>query len=374
MSKERVVVGMSGGVDSSVAALLLKQAGYDVIGITLKIWLGDCSDTGDHSCCGPRAVEDARSVSYQLGIPFYVIDHRDLFQKNVVEYFIDEYGSGRTPNPCVVCNKTLKFGTMFDFAKKLGADKLATGHYAKVGNENGEFILKRGRDLKKDQSYFLYTLDQNRLKNLLFPLGDLVKDEVRDIAQKEGLKVFDKIDSTGICFVPDGKYVNFLKQNAPQDFKKGVLKDTQGNILGAHDGVQNFTIGQRKGLGFAMGRPQYVVSVDGETNTVIVGEESDLFLQECFVHSLQWISPKRPQSMECMVKVRYSHKGAAAKITLLDHDRARIQFVLPERAVTAGQAAVFYDGEKVLGGGFIDLKGEGAGSGVNQDLGCMGGK
>lgn len=374
MGKERVVVGMSGGVDSSVVALLLKQQGYDVIGITLKVWLGDCSDTGEHSCCGPRAVEDARSVAYQLGIPFYVIDHRDLFQKNVVEYFIDEYGAGRTPNPCVVCNKTLKFGTMFDFAKKLGADKLATGHYAKVGMENGEYFLKKGRDLKKDQSYFLYTLDQNRLKNLLFPIGDFVKDEVRDLAQKEGLKVFDKVDSTGICFVPDGKYVNFLKQNSPQDFKKGLLKDKLGNVLGEHDGVQNFTIGQRKGLGFAMGRPQYVVSVDGETNTVVVGEESDLFIQECFIHSMHWISPKLPEkNVQCTVKVRYSHKGADAVVTILEDGRAHIRFISPERAVTAGQAAVFYDGEKVLGGGFIDLKGD-LRLAPKAGLGCRGEK
>lgn len=352
---ERVVIGLSGGVDSSVAAYLLKEQGYEVIGITLKVWLGDCSDTGEHACCGPRAVEDARSVAYELGIPFYVIDHKEAFQTNVINYFFDEYNSGRTPNPCVVCNRKLKFGSLLDFAEKLGAAKLATGHYAKVENLGSEYILKRGRDLRKDQSYFLYTLDQYKLSKILFPLGDLEKPQVRELAQKSGLKVYDKADSQEICFVPDGKYVDFLKKAIPDKFHTGPIKDTKGNVLGEHSGIQNFTIGQRKGLGIAFGRPTYVVRLEGTTNTVIVGEESDLYKSEFNAHSVHWISSSKPTDLvTCSVKIRSMHEGSKSRVTLLDHGKAHIQLLEPEKAVTPGQAAVFYNGDQVLGGGFID--------------------
>lgn len=357
MKKERIVVGLSGGVDSSVAAYILKEEGYDVIGITLKVWLGDCSETGEHSCCGPRAVEDARAVAYQLGIPYYVIDHKELFQKSVVDYFAEEYAAGHTPNPCVVCNKKIKFGSLLDFVHQLGASKLATGHYAKVSFENGQYVLRKARDPKKDQSYFLYTLSQEKLSRVMFPLGEMQKMDVREIAKQASLEVFDKEDSVGICFVPDGKYVNFLKATVPEQFKKGVIKNVQGDILGEHDGIQNFTIGQRKGMGFAAGKPKYVVHVDGSTQTVVVGDEEDLLLSECFTHSTHWISPELPQNeFECMVKVRYSHKGALAKVKWMGGGFSKISFLSPERAVTSGQAAVFYDGDRVLGGGFIKLQ------------------
>jgi tRNA-specific 2-thiouridylase len=355
MKKERVVVGMSGGVDSSVAALLLKEQGYDVIGITLKVWLGDCSDTGEHACCGPRAVEDSRSIAYQLGIPFYVIDHKESFQKNVIEYFVSEYGAGRTPNPCVVCNRKLKFGSLLDYALKLGASKLATGHYARVDREGDEYVLKRAVDLKKDQSYFLYTLDQYKLSRILFPLGQLQKPQVRELAEKAGLKVFDKSDSQEICFVPDGNYVNFLKKSVPDQFHPGPIKNSEGKVLGEHSGIQNYTIGQRKGLGIALGRPAYVVTLEGSTNTVIVGDEKDLLLSEFYIKNTHWISSSLPKkAISCAVKIRSMHEGVNVLVTLLEKERSHIQLLEPEKAVTPGQAAVFYEGDKVLGGGFIE--------------------
>lgn len=345
---------MSGGVDSSVAALLLKEQGYEVIGITLKVWLGDCSQAGEHACCGPRAVEDGRSVAYQLGIPFYVIDHKEAFQENVIDYFCNEYREGRTPNPCVVCNRKLKFGSMLEFAEKLGAWKLATGHYANVEEKNGEYILRKGKDLRKDQSYFLYTLTQEKLSKLCFPLGNMTKSKSRELAKKAGLKIFDKSDSQEICFVPDGRYVNFLKKAVPDQFEKGVMKDISGNVIGTHEGVQNFTIGQRKGLGIAFGRPAYVVALEGKTNTVIVGEESDLYSSEFFTEDTHWISNRKSiDSVECTVKIRSMHEGAKARLSFLEGKRARVQLIEPEKAVTPGQAAVFYDGDQVLGGGFI---------------------
>ncbi|MBI1883304.1 MAG: tRNA 2-thiouridine(34) synthase MnmA [Chlamydiae bacterium] len=346
---------MSGGVDSSVAALLLKEQGYEVIGITLKVWLGDCSDTGEHACCGPRAVEDGRSVAYQLGIPFYVIDHKEAFQENVIDYFCNEYREGRTPNPCVVCNRKLKFGSMLEFAEKLGAWKLATGHYANVEEKKGEFILRKGKDLKKDQSYFLYTLTQGKLSKLYFPLGNRTKSESRELAKKAGLKVFDKSDSQEICFVPDGKYVNFLKKAVPGEFQKGPMKDMAGNMIGTHEGIQNFTIGQRKGLGIAFGHPAYVVALDGKTNTVIVGEEKDLYVSGFRTKDTHWISNQKPKDLvECTVKIRSMHEGARVTVSFLDESHAQVQLLSPEKAVTPGQAAVFYDGDQVLGGGFIE--------------------
>lgn len=353
--KERIVVGMSGGVDSSVAALLLKEQGYDVIGITLKVWLGDCSQTGEHACCGPRAVEDARSIAHQLDIPFYVIDHKESFQKNVIDYFCHEYASGRTPNPCVVCNRKLKFGSLLDFAESLGGSKFATGHYARVERESDGYVLKKGMDPKKDQSYFLYTLDQNKLSKILFPLGGLQKSEVREFAQKAGLKVFDKSDSQEICFVPDGKYVNFLKQNVPDQFHSGLIKDKSGEVIGKHDGIQNFTIGQRKGLGIALGRPAYVIRLEPRSNTVVVGEEEDLYAKGFYIHQTHWIAKDKPKGpVSCSVKIRSAHEGALCSVNFLEEGRVQVHFNEPEKAVTPGQAAVFYNGDQVLGGGFIE--------------------
>jgi tRNA-specific 2-thiouridylase len=355
VKKERVVIGMSGGVDSSVAALLLKEQGYEVIGITLKVWLGDCSDTGEHACCGPRAVEDGRSVAYQLGIPFYVIDHKESFEKNIIQYFVNEYSSGRTPNPCVVCNRKLKFGSLLDYAEKLGASKLATGHYAKVEREDDEYVLKKGADPKKDQSYFLYTLDQYKLSRILFPLGNFQKSQVRSLAESARLKVFDKMDSQEICFVPDGNYVNFLKKAVPDQFRSGPIKDIQGKVLGNHSGIQNYTIGQRKGLGVAFGRPTYVTRLDGKTNTVVVGEEKDLFSSEFYIRDAHWIGSSKPKEpVSCTVKIRSMHEGAKAILHFLEKGGAHIHMIQPEKAVTPGQAAVFYEGDKVLGGGFIE--------------------
>ncbi len=352
--KERIVVGMSGGVDSSVAALLLKEQGYDVIGLTLKVWLGDCSDTGEHSCCGPRAVEDARSIAHQLGIPFYVMDHKQEFQTNVIDYFCQEYASGRTPNPCVVCNRKLKFGSLLDFAKSLGASKLATGHYAKVEKVGDEFALKKAVDERKDQSYFLYTLTQEKLSNILFPLGGFRKEQIRQLAQQAGLRVFDKSDSQEICFVPDGKYVNFLQKVVPGQFQPGEIKTKSGEVLAKHSGIQNFTIGQRKGLGVALGKPTYVIRLEPQTNTVIVGEEEDLYSGKFLVQDMHWISKKTLQSqIDCSVKIRSAHEGASCVVRFLENKTAEVIFKKPEKAVTPGQAAVFYDKDQVLGGGFI---------------------
>ncbi|MFA6564351.1 MAG: tRNA 2-thiouridine(34) synthase MnmA [Verrucomicrobiia bacterium] len=350
--KTRVVVGMSGGVDSSVVASRLLQQGYEVIGITMKLWPEACQNRVEEKCCGPQAVADARAVAQQLGIPHYVVDEQTQFQKQVIDYFVAEYRAGRTPNPCVLCNEGLKFGTLLDKARSLGAECVATGHYAIL--ERGDRMrVRKGRDEKKDQSYFLFSLSQQQLMHALFPMGDVTKPETRAIAAQLGMKVATKEESQEICFVADD-YRRFLRVAGVAEHA-GDIVDTTGRVLGQHPGIEFFTVGQRRGLGVATGRPLYVIALDAARNRVIVGNDAALASAECLVERCNWVSiaaPDRPR--EASVKIRSQHKGSAATLEPLDGGvRVRVRFAEPERAVTPGQAAVFYDGDLMLGGGWI---------------------
>lgn len=347
---------MSGGVDSSAAASLLMEQGYDVVGITLKLWPQDCVSRAEDKCCGPQAVTDARSVAHRLGIPYYLIDEAEDFQKQVIGYFAEEYKAGRTPNPCVMCNEKLKFGTLLSRARKLGADTVATGHYARVEKDpvTGRTLLKRGRDLRKDQSYFLFSLRQDQLSHVLFPLGDLTKSETRDVARVACLKTADKEESMEICFVPDKDYGRFLQQAKLVDKHRGDIVDVHGRKLGEHDGIEFYTIGQRKGLGISSPNPLYVIELDPATNRVIVGDDSLLEKSELTVQRCNWIPWETPpESIEAMVKIRYNHTGAPATIRPASDGSARIHLHVPQRAITPGQACVFYQDDNVLGGGWI---------------------
>ncbi len=350
--KSRVVVGMSGGVDSSVVASRLLQQGYEVIGITMRLWPEACQNRVEEKCCGPQAVADARAVAQQLGIPHYVMDEQAQFQRHVIDYFVAEYRAGRTPNPCVLCNEGLKFGTLLDKARSLGAEYVATGHYAIL--EHGDRMhIRKGRDERKDQSYFLFSLSQSQLAHALFPMGDITKPETRAIAAQLGLKVATKEESQEICFVADD-YRQFLRAAGVVEHA-GDIVDSAGRVLGRHPGVEFFTIGQRRGLGVAVGQPLYVVEIDAVRNRVIVGDDKALASAECAVERCNWVSiPPPEQPREASVKIRSQHKGSAALIEPFDGGaRVRVRFAEPERAVTPGQAAVFYDGDLLLGGGWI---------------------
>ncbi len=356
IKKQRVVLGMSGGVDSSAAASLLMEQGYDVVGITLKLWPQDCVSRAEDKCCGPQAVTDARSVAHSLGIPYYLIDEAEDFQKQVIGYFAEEYKAGRTPNPCVMCNEKLKFGTLLTRARKLGAETVATGHYARVEKDpiSGRTQLKRGRDLRKDQSYFLFSLRQDQLSHILFPLGDLTKSETREVAREACLKTADKEESMEICFVPDKDYGRFLQQAHLVEKHRGDIVDIHGRKLGEHDGIEFYTIGQRKGLGISSPNPLYVIELDPVTNRVIVGDDSLLEKSELTVQRCNWITWETPpESIEAMVKIRYNHTGAPATIRPSTDGTARIHLHVPQRAITPGQACVFYQDDNVIGGGWI---------------------
>ena len=343
---------MSGGVDSSAAASRLLQQGYEVIGITMKLWPEACQNRVEEKCCGPQAVADARAVAQQLGIPHYVVDEQAQFQKQVMDYFVDEYRAGRTPNPCILCNEGLKFGTLLDKARALGAGSVATGHYAIL--ERGDRMrVRKGRDERKDQSYFLFSLSQQQLAGALFPMGDITKQETRAIAAQLGLKVAAKEESQEICFVADD-YRRFLREAGVAEHA-GDIVDAAGRVLGRHPGVEFFTIGQRRGLGIATGRPLYVIAIDATRNRVVVGDESALTSAECIVERCNWVSIAAPdQPREASVKIRSQHPGSAATLEPSDGGaRVRVRFARPERAVTPGQAAVFYDGDLMLGGGWI---------------------
>ena len=373
--KPRVVLGMSGGVDSSVAAYLLKQQGYDVVGVTMKVWPQDCISRAEDKCCGPGAIADARGVAHALGIPHYVVDEADQFERLVIDYFSSEYQAGRTPNPCVMCNEKLKFGNLWEKAEALGCDYIATGHYAIIEHHADRAVLRKGRDPRKDQSYFLFTLRQEQLRRALCPLGAMSKPEIRDIARKIGLKVADKVDSQEICFVPGNDYKAFLKSHmAGEEFHPGGIYDKTGNRVGEHDGIEMFTIGQRKGLPGGSPRPLYVIDIDPATSSVIVGEAEDLVAEEFEISNSIWnpaagvFDPawtgsqtrtipagltETGHSFEATVKIRYAHPGAVATVKPGKNHTALIRLREPQKAVTPGQAAVFYDGDRVLGGGWI---------------------
>jgi len=365
-NKQRVLLGMSGGVDSSVAGYLLREQGYQVIGVTMKVWPQDCISRAEDKCCGPQAVADARAVAHSLGIPHYVVDEADQFERLVIDYFSSEYQAGRTPNPCVMCNEKLKFGNLWRKAAALSCDYIATGHYAIIEHQkeptNGRdrAVLRKGVDSRKDQSYFLFSLRQAQLLRALTPLGKMVKPQIREIAHSLGLKVADKIDSQEICFVPGNDYKEFLRSYLGEnEFHRGEIYDVDGNFIAEHDGIELFTIGQRKGLPGGSPRPRYVVDLDPETNRVIVGDGDDLICDEFEIDRVNWHPAAGVDDSSCddeieaVVKIRYSHPGTGAILKPLENGRAHVRLREPQRAVTPGQAAVFYQGDLVLGGGWI---------------------
>lgn len=344
---------MSGGVDSSVAAYLLKQQGYDVVGVTMKVWPQDCLSRAEDKCCGPQAIADARGVAHSLGIPHYVVDEAENFERLVIDYFADEYKKGRTPNPCVMCNEKVKFGNLWGKAKAIGADFIATGHYAIIEHHADRAVLRKGRDPRKDQSYFLFSLRQAQLQHALCPLGAMEKTEIRAIARQLGLKVADKVDSQEICFVPGNDYKAFLRSHlGAQDFHPGGIYDKAGNRVAEHDGIELFTIGQRKGLPGGSPRPQYVIDIDPATSRVVVGDAEDLITEEFEIDHCTWHGAA-DEPFEVTVKIRYGHPGTAATVFPGENGEARVRLHVPQRAVTPGQAAVCYRGDEVLGGGWI---------------------
>jgi tRNA-specific 2-thiouridylase len=357
-NKQRVLLGMSGGVDSSVAGYLLREQDYEVVGVTMKVWPQDCISRAEDKCCGPQAVADARSVAHALGIPHYVVDEADQFERLVIDYFASEYQAGRTPNPCVMCNEKLKFGNLWSKAKTLGCDYIATGHYAIIDHDADCAVLHKSVDRRKDQSYFLFSLHQSQLRRALTPLGRMTKPQIREIARSLGLKVADKMDSQEICFVPGHDYKTFLRSHLGENgFRRGEIFDVDGNFVGEHDGIELFTIGQRKGLPGGSVRPRYVIDLDPETNRVIVGGADDLVADEFEIDRVNWHAIVGGidvgSVVEATVKIRYNHPGTPATVTPLENHRARVSLHEPQRAITPGQAAVIYDDDVVLGGGWI---------------------
>lgn len=356
--KEKVVVGMSGGVDSSVAAYLLKEQGYDVIGVTMQIWEDEEQQRTEENggCCGLSAVDDARRVADRLEIPYYVMNFKQEFQKKVVDYFVEEYLAGRTPNPCIACNRYVKWESLLKRSMEIGADYIATGHYARIAKlPNGRFAIRNSVTARKDQTYALYNLTQFQLAHTLMPIGEYEKDQVRRIAQEAGLPVAAKPDSQDICFVPDGDYAAFLKKKAGERMPgEGDFVTWDGTVLGKHKGITHYTIGQRKGLGLSMGEPVFVSELRPKTNQVVVGEETQVFKKELLCDHLNFMGMEDlEEPRKVWAKVRYAHKGQWCRIEKQGRDLIRAEFEEPVRAITPGQAVVFYEGEYVLGGGII---------------------
>lgn len=353
----RVLVAMSGGVDSSVVAHLLAAAGDEVLGVTMRLGNHDTvePDADKPTCCGLDGIRDARRVASQLDIPYYAVNYEQLFAEKVVDYFADEYLQGRTPNPCVMCNQELKFGKLLELADDVGADCVATGHYARIGREGGAVTLSRAVDDTKDQTYVLFSMTQAQLAHTVFPLGGMTKGEVRDLARDLGLITAEKPESQEICFIPDDNYRRFLRERAPGVVQPGVIADKAGREVGRHSGAANYTVGQRRGLGISGDAPVYVTAIHAKDNVVVVGSSRELLRSECDVARVNWISGEAPTSpVQATVKIRYRDPGAVAKVFPTGDATARVEFVEPRRAITPGQAAVFYDRGRVLGGGWID--------------------
>lgn len=349
MTKKRVLALMSGGVDSSVSALLLKQRGYEVIGITLNIW----PSNSDRSCCSISAFDDARNVAYKVGIPHYVIDAKEKFEKTVIHNFFEEYIKGRTPNPCIKCNEVIKFDYIMKKAVELECEYVATGHYIRKIFENGVYKILKGADKDKDQSYFLYILKPEILGNVLFPLGDITKNEVREIARQLNLSVHNKRESQDVCFVQNKDYPKFIIEHFNYQPVQGCIKDKSGKVIGYHPGIIYYTRGQRKKIGLSDKDPWYVVTIHRENDTIIVGKESDLYTEEALVDNLNFILPANNFS-NIYAKVRYRGEEIPCEIYTLEEGKIKVKFEKPVKAITPGQAIVFYSKDVVLGGGVID--------------------
>ncbi len=350
----KVVVAMSGGVDSSVAAALLKEQGYAVMGMMLRLW-SEPGKEGSNRCCTPDSMAQARRVAAKLDIPFYVIDAKDVFHDTVVQYFLDGYARGETPNPCLVCNRQIRWTFLLDHALAFGAEYMATGHYVRITrDETGKSQLWRAVDRSKDQSYVLHVLTQEKLKHALFPVGDYPKPEIRAIAERYGLPTASRKDSQDLCFLAGEDYRNFLQRNAAKMLKPGEILTRAGKSVGEHTGLANYTIGQRKGLGIASPVPLYVLGKNAGTNTLIVGTQEELGSRELTARDVHWVSGEMPgEPFRAEVKIRYTAKEAEALVTPLEGGRVHVRFDAPQRDITAGQAAVFYEGDRMIGGGII---------------------
>ncbi|MCY6484047.1 tRNA 2-thiouridine(34) synthase MnmA [Clostridium aestuarii] len=341
--KKKVLIGLSGGVDSSVAAYLLKKQGYDVIGITMRL----CSEID--------VSQDAKKIADKLKIPYYILDLRNKFNRVVIDYFANEYMNGRTPNPCAMCNKFIKFEEMLDKAKELGADYIATGHYAKIQEYNGRYIITAAEDERKDQTYMLYGLTQNILRHVLMPCGEYSKSEIREIAKEIGLEVHNKKDSMEICFIPDNDHGKYIKNFKKGKVKQGNFIDKNGKKIGKHKGIIYYTIGQRKGLGLALGKPAYVIDIRSKTNEVVIGDEDEIFKDTLIAKDVNFIPfTKLENSMEVEAKIRYSTSKSKATITILPDKRVKVKFKDKQRAITKGQCVVFYSQDLLIGGGIIN--------------------
>lgn len=355
--KEKIVVAMSGGVDSSLAAALLKKGGFDIVGVTFKTWpKEECGASFSRACCSLEAITRARAVAEDLKIPYYVLDFNEDFKKEVIDYFCAEYLKGLTPNPCILCNEKMKFGKLLEKGRLLGARSVATGHYSKISfdKNSNRFLLKEGKDKSKDQSYFLFSLTQEQLKCAIFPLGDFTKKKTRSLAKKFRLKTYNTVSSQDICFIQDINYGEYIKKRTGLEIKKGEIVDKNGKVLGYHKGIPFYTIGQRRGLGIAYKEPLYVTAIDVAGNSIIVGTKKDVLKKSLIADRLNWISIEDIEKpLKITAKIRYNHEKAKATVTRLGSDSVRVEFDEPQEAPTPGQAVVFYDKDVVVGGGWI---------------------
>ncbi len=356
-NRKKVVVGMSGGVDSSVAAYLLLQQGYDVVGVTMQIWQDESAEavSREGGCCGLSAVDDARRVASSLGIPYYVMNFKREFDEKVIQYFIEAYKRGETPNPCIACNRYVKWESLLERSLEIGADYIATGHYAQIRQlENGRYTIMNSVTAAKDQTYALYNLTQEQLARTLMPVGAYHKEEIRQMAKSIDVRVSNKRDSQEICFIPDNDYTGFLEENSEGMPGPGPFVSPDGEVLGMHKGIHHYTIGQRKGLGLALGFPAFVSAIRPDTNEVVIGTNEDVYGNELSCSQLNWMAVEAlPEPARALVKIRYSHRGSMATLYPTDHGQVRVVFDEPVRAITPGQVVVFYQDNYILGGGTI---------------------